>query len=256
MFCSMTQPPEACMRSSAFSATGSWPWPSETVIRRPSSSVIFVGCVRPSARTSAVASTPGESRKKMGTAGPESSKETGRSKLIASPYGAPRTEMTHVRSASVMRSGRSARMMSSCWNPPRRFQSVGSGSSSGVGWSDHSFQRFHEPSRSVGKLENSSCASASAQADPHASSVSHAETGFSLELSRGLATIRSSSIILNSPLAREMLMASCVEKVRRWRSKRPDETNLKSVYVTDSSRLSTRWLTSPSSGSSALSSAL
>ena len=34
MFCSIVQPPSTNMRSSAFSATGSCPWPSETVISR------------------------------------------------------------------------------------------------------------------------------------------------------------------------------------------------------------------------------
>mmetsp|Transcript_9629 Transcript_9629/g.23316 ORF Transcript_9629/g.23316 Transcript_9629/m.23316 type:complete len:370 (+) Transcript_9629:1472-2581(+) len=264
MFSSIAQPPLVYIWSSAFSATGSCPCPSETVISLPPSSSITGSIALPSARTSAVASTPGESRKKMGTAGPESSNETGRSKLIASPYRDPSTDMTHERSDSVMRSGRMARMMSSCWKPPSRFQSVGSCSVSGVGCSDHSFQRFHEPSRSAGSDTNSSWLAARPQTRPHVSSPTHEATGFSRALSTGGTTSRSSSLFIRTIASASdsdlvMLIASCVEKVRRWRSKRPLETNLKSVYVIDSSSSVTRSATpaAPSaSGCAALSSAL
>jgi len=61
MFWSIAQPPETCMRSRAFSATGSWPWPSETEKKRPLASVLSAGL--PMARTPESASTPGESKK-------------------------------------------------------------------------------------------------------------------------------------------------------------------------------------------------
>ena len=49
----------------------------------------------------------------MGTAGPESSNESGRSKLIAEPYALPSTCIVQLRMARVIRSGRTARTMSS-----------------------------------------------------------------------------------------------------------------------------------------------
>ena len=80
-FCSITQPPDTCMRSSAFSATGSWPWPSETLKKSPLASVLSAG--PPIWRTASSGSTPGESRKKTGVAGDVSSNEEGRSKGMA-----------------------------------------------------------------------------------------------------------------------------------------------------------------------------
>ena len=67
MFCSITQPPSTCMRSSAFSATGSCPWPSETEKKSPLSSVLPSGLA--DGAHVGDGSTPGESRKKTGVAG-------------------------------------------------------------------------------------------------------------------------------------------------------------------------------------------
>ena len=90
--------------------------------------------------------------------------------------------MTHMRSASVMRSGRIARMISSCWKPPRRFQSVGSCSTSGDGCSAHSFQRFHEPSRSDGQVGKLLVLERERDARLPVGVGSHATTGFSLDV--------------------------------------------------------------------------
>ena len=111
MLASMTQPPSMYIWSSAFSATTSWPWPRLTRMNLPSSSVLPRPL--PSTLTSASGLTPGERRKKTGTAGPESSKLSGKSKLIAVMYFSPSTSPTHRVIASVMRSGRSARMIMS-----------------------------------------------------------------------------------------------------------------------------------------------
>ena len=51
----------------------------------------------------------------------------------------PSTSPTQRRMASVIRSGRSARMIMSCRKPERRFHSCGSGCVSGCSCSTHSF---------------------------------------------------------------------------------------------------------------------
>ena len=79
-----------------------------------------------------------------------------------------------------MRSGRSARMTSSRWKPGSRFHSPGSGSFSGCSWSNHSFQRFHEPSMSAGSAAKASgSCSASAWTDCHARVGQPRERAFS-----------------------------------------------------------------------------
>mmetsp|Transcript_25448 Transcript_25448/g.58870 ORF Transcript_25448/g.58870 Transcript_25448/m.58870 type:complete len:244 (+) Transcript_25448:1627-2358(+) len=172
MFCSITHPPSTNIRSSAFSATGSCPWPSETVTNLPASSVL-PSCA-PSTRTGTTGSTPGESRKKMGTAGAESSNDTLRLNGIASTYLLPIDSRTHSAIASIMRSGRTARTTCSRWKPPSRFHSCGSGIFSGCSDSIHSFHRFHEPSISCGKLAyTEGLASARYMQDSHAASLSH-----------------------------------------------------------------------------------
>ena len=65
---------------------------------------------------------------------------------------------------------------------------------------------------------------AGAQHAPQLLSPSHEPTGFSLELSKGDWMSRSSSTGRMLPCCCEILIASCVPKVRRSRSKRPEET--------------------------------
>eukprot|EP00966_Prymnesium_polylepis_P189989 4402391-Prymnesium_polylepis.1 len=75
MFCSITQPPVACMWSSAFSATGSCPCPSETATNLSS---VSSQNLLPSSRTERCGTlTPGESRKKIGTARQRDGARTG-----------------------------------------------------------------------------------------------------------------------------------------------------------------------------------
>ena len=232
MLASMTQPPSMYIWSSAFSATTSWPWPRLTRMNLPSSSVLPRPL--PSTLTSASGLTPGESRKKMGTAGPLSSKESARSKLIAVMYCAPSTSPTHRMMASVMRSGRSARMIMSCRKPESRFHSCGSGCDSGCSCSHHSFQRFQLPSMSAGSVAKSSI-TARACTLPQQGSGSQAGCGFSFSLLRGFwmsmsrSSIDSSGSPLSSSRPRQTLIASCVEKMMRCRSKRPRVTKAKTV---------------------------
>mmetsp|Transcript_40202 Transcript_40202/g.99643 ORF Transcript_40202/g.99643 Transcript_40202/m.99643 type:complete len:215 (+) Transcript_40202:1941-2585(+) len=177
----------------------------------------------------------------MGTAGPESSNERGRSKLIAFPYADPSTWVIHMRTARVIRSGRSARTICSCWKPPRRFHSCGSGIDSGCSASHHSFQRFQEPSTSAGSVAKSSITEM-ATTEPQAESGSQEPTGFSLELSFGAKSNTSSSAGDISLFCIATFIASCVEKMSRCRSKRPRVTNAKSDIVIESCRQATRAL--------------
>mmetsp|Transcript_25449 Transcript_25449/g.58880 ORF Transcript_25449/g.58880 Transcript_25449/m.58880 type:complete len:343 (+) Transcript_25449:1627-2655(+) len=252
MFCSITHPPSTNIRSSAFSATGSCPWPSETVTNLPASSVL-PSCA-PSTRTGTTGSTPGESRKKMGTAGAESSNDTLRLNGIASTYLLPIDSRTHSAIASIMRSGRTARTTCSRWKPPSRFHSCGSGIFSGCSDSIHSFHRFHEPSTSCGRLAKASC-DESATTENHAASSSHTEHGFSRSRFLGALMSKSISSCKSSPELCSTFIVSRQLKMRRWRSKRPRVTYEKMVYCTESSSVLQRTL-SPSSVASALLSAL
>mmetsp|Transcript_15810 Transcript_15810/g.26917 ORF Transcript_15810/g.26917 Transcript_15810/m.26917 type:complete len:201 (+) Transcript_15810:1796-2398(+) len=183
----------------------------------------------------------------MGTAGPESSNESGRSKLIAEPYALPSTCIVQLRMARVIRSGRTARTMSSCWKPPRRFHSCGSGCDSGCSCSHHSFQRFQLPSMSAGRLAKSSM-TLSACTAPHAESGSHEPCGFSFSFDRGAAMSMSSSAGLSSPDSIATLIASCVEKMSLCRSNSPRVTKAKSVKVIDSCSETTRSLSVSAAG--------
>mmetsp|Transcript_3632 Transcript_3632/g.10511 ORF Transcript_3632/g.10511 Transcript_3632/m.10511 type:complete len:322 (-) Transcript_3632:4742-5707(-) len=237
MFWSIAQPPSTYILSRAFSATGSWPWPKETVTNLPCSSVLPIWW--PSWRTGTTGSTPGERRKKMGTAGAESSKDTLRSKGIASTYLLPMASRTQMAMASIMRSGRSARTTCRRWKPPRRFHSWGSGIFSGVSDSIHSFHRFQEPSTSEGRPAKVSEAE-SATTENHAASCSQVAHGFSRSKTLGALMSTSTSSWPSSPWACSTFMVSRLEKMRRWRSKSPRVTNWKAARVTTSERFEMR----------------
>mmetsp|Transcript_8548 Transcript_8548/g.20511 ORF Transcript_8548/g.20511 Transcript_8548/m.20511 type:complete len:346 (-) Transcript_8548:3276-4313(-) len=224
MFCSITHPPVACISSSAFSATGSCPWPSDTATNRSS----VMSKRFPSSRTDFCGTlTPGESRKKMGVSGDESSNAAARSKGTASTNLGPRTSLTHSETARVIRSGRIARMTSSRSKGDSRFHSAGSGSFSGCVCSHQSRHRFGAPSMSTRRFWKAS-KEPSAQMLCHELSESHCERGFS-DWIRGARTSMSTSSCCSSPASIRMRQPSCSEKMRRWRSKRPRMTYAKHV---------------------------
>ena len=160
------------------------PCPSETPTKSPASSVLPSVLAR--ARTSAAGSTPGESKKKIGVAGPASTKEAARSKPTAAPYRSPSTDAAQLVTARVIRSGRSARTIMSWWKGDSRFHSCGSGSVSDCGCSYHSRQRFCEPSTSAAS-EAKGSSSASASTAPHEASGSQLASGLVVTGSRGLS---------------------------------------------------------------------
>ena len=148
MFWSSTQPPLRWKLARCAIAMGSWPWPRLTLTYLPLSAV--KPRLRPSASTEAATSTPGERKTNMGTAALASAKLRSRLKGTLRVNLASMTVRTKRAMAEVRRSGRSARKRSSWSKSGMRFQSPGSGSSSGRSSSSHSRQRLALPCRSSG----------------------------------------------------------------------------------------------------------